>query len=76
MRFLSHDILRAQLQHWIDPRFNALVWWMFLQANMGSVRIATQNEMRDFLMESYLRSYFLHFAGAAALMPLIGFVGG
>lgn len=75
MRPLSHEIQARGLQHWIDPRFNALVWWMFLQANMGSGRIATQTEMRDFLMESYSRNYFLHFAGAANLMPLLG-VGG
>ena len=73
MRPLSYEIQARELQHWIDPRFNALLWWMFLHRSMGSRQIETQSEMRDFLLESYRRSYFLHFAGAAALMPLLSF---
>jgi hypothetical protein len=76
MRPLSHEIQSHGLQHWIDPRFNALVWWMFLQASRGAARIATQSEIQHFLLESYRRSYFLHFAGAANLMPLLGLAGG
>ena len=72
MRFLSHDILSRGLQHWIDPRFNALVWWLFLQANMGPSRVETETEMRHFLADTNARNYFLHFAGAANLMPLLG----
>ena len=76
MRPLSHEIQSRGLQHWIDPRFNALVWWMFLHRNMGGGQIATQTEISQFLMDSYRRSYFLHFAGAANLMGLLGFAGG
>ena len=76
MRPLSHEIQSHGLQHWIDPRFNALVWWMFLQYSMGGAQITTQAEMHHFLLESYRRSYFLHFAGAANLMPLLCFVRG
>jgi len=72
MRPLSHEIQAHGLQHWIDPRFNALVWWMFLQHNIRVAPIKTQNEMQHFLLEAYRRSYFLHFAGAANLMPLLG----
>jgi hypothetical protein len=71
MRFLSHNILSRGLQHWIDPRFNALVWWLFLQANLGSGRVTTQTDIENFLKDSYARNYFLHFAGAANLMPLV-----
>jgi len=74
MRPLSHEIQAHALQHWIDPRFNALVWWMFLQRSMGGAQIVTQDEMHRFLLETYRRSYFLHFAGAANLMPLLGLV--
>jgi hypothetical protein len=73
MRPLSHEIQARGLQHWIDPRFNALIWWMFLHRSMGRP-IETQSEMRDFLLESYASSYFLHFAGAATLMPLLASV--
>jgi len=75
MRPLSHEIQANRLQHWIDPRFNALVWWMFLQRNVGEGRPPTQTEIYHFLLDAYLRSYFLHFAGAAHLMPLLGFLG-
>jgi hypothetical protein len=76
MRPLSHEIQAHGLQHWIDPRFNALVWWMFLERSMGGAEIRTQDDMRQFLLDSYRRSYFLHFAGAANLMPLFGFPRG
>jgi len=72
MRPLSHEIQAHGLQHWIDPRFNALVWWMFLQRSMQGAQIVTQEDMNHFLLETYRRSYFLHFAGAANLMPLLG----
>jgi hypothetical protein len=75
MRFLSHEILARGLAHWIDPRFNALVWWLFLRANMGTDRVTTPDEIRKFVADSYARNYFLHFAGAANLMPLAGSTG-
>ena len=68
MRPLSHEIQARGLQHWIDPRFNALVWWVFLGSNVGE----TENELRQFLLQLYARSHFLHFAGCANLMPLMG----
>jgi len=66
MRPLSHEIQARGLQHWIDPRFNALVWWLFLYQNVA------QHDLPRFVQESYRRSYFLHFAGCAHLMPLVG----
>jgi hypothetical protein len=75
MRPLSHEIQARGLQHWIDPRFNALVWWMFLHRSMAKP-IETQSEMRNFLLESYTSNYFLHFAGCAHLMPLLASVAG
>jgi hypothetical protein len=61
---LSHEIQARGLEHWIDPRFNALVWWLFLLQN------ASPDELPRFVQENYRRSYFLHFAGCAHLMPL------
>jgi hypothetical protein len=75
MRFLSHEILARGLAHWINPRFNALVWWLYLQANMGSGRVTTPAEIERFVRDAYARNYFLHFAGAATLMPLLGSAG-
>jgi hypothetical protein len=68
MRPLSHEIQARGLQHWIDPKFNALVWWLFLEQNPG----IQPDELRRFVQENYRRSYFLHFAGCAHLMPLVG----
>jgi hypothetical protein len=66
MRPLSHEIQAHSLQQWIDPRFNALVWWLFLHQNPGT----DANSLARFVEENYRRSYFLHFAGCAHLMPL------
>ena len=71
MRALSYEILARGLQHWIDPRFNALLWWMYLQQSMRGSRMQTESELGDFVRDSYRRSYFLHFAGCAHLMPLV-----
>ena len=67
MRPLSHVIQAQGLQHWIDSKFNALVWWLFLQQNPGT----DTDTLRRFVQENYRRSYFLHFAGCAHLMPLV-----
>ena len=71
MRPLSHEIQRHGLQHWIDPRFNALVWWMYLHDSMKAPKPVTQEELYRFLIDAYRRSYFLHFAGAGHLMALL-----
>jgi hypothetical protein len=71
MRPLSHEIQRCALQHWIDARFNALIWWMFLHRNVGEGRAPEQSEIREFVRDAYRSSYFLHFAGAGNLMPLL-----
>jgi hypothetical protein len=70
MRPLSHEIQKEGFPHFIDPRFNALVWWLFLFLNPGG-GTPTEEQMRDFLKHIYERSHFLHFAGAAHLMPLL-----
>lgn len=62
---LSHEIQARGLQHWIDPRFNALVWWLFLHQNPGT------DDLPRFVQENYRRSFFLHFAGCAHLIPLL-----
>ena len=68
MRPLSHEIQARSLQHWIDARFNALVWWLFLQQSSGA---PSESEMKRFLHDCYRRNYFLHFAGCGQLMPLL-----
>jgi hypothetical protein len=72
MRPLSHEIQARSLPHWIDPRFNALVWWMFLAESLRGNAIDTADDMREFLRDCLRRSYFLHFAGAAHLMGVLG----
>jgi len=62
---LSHAIQAHRLQHWIDPRFNALVWWLFLHQN------ASAGDLQRFVQDCYRRNFFLHFAGCAHLMPLL-----
>ncbi len=75
MRALSHEILSRGLEHWIDPKFNALVWWLIKYANIKRGQMPTHDQLYHFLLESYLRNHFLHFAGAADLMAMIGFRG-
>lgn len=67
MRPLSHEIQARGLEHWIDPQFNALVWWLFLHQNPGT----GVDDLRRFVQENYRRNYFLHFAGCAHLIPLV-----
>jgi hypothetical protein len=62
---LSHEIQARGLQYWIDPKFNALLWWLFLHEGPAA------SDLRRFVQTCYRRSYFLHFAGCAHLMPLI-----
>lgn len=74
-RPLSHEIQAQNLAHWIDPRFNALVWWLVELKTLTSGRGPTQTELHHFLLDSYQRYHFLHFAGVGHLMPLIGSIG-
>jgi hypothetical protein len=67
MRPLSHEVQRQRRQHWIDPRFNVLVWWLFLFCGVEN----EEPELRRFVQDCYRQSYFLHFAGAAHLMPML-----
>jgi hypothetical protein len=72
MRPVSHEIQLRGLQHWMDPRFNALVWWMFLDWSIRKPAPPSEAELAQFVRDAYRKSYFLHFAGAAHLMPLLG----
>jgi hypothetical protein len=65
MRPLSHEIQAHGLQHWIDPRFNALVWWLFLAQQVST------DALPHFVQEYYRRNFFLHFAGCGHLLPLV-----
>lgn len=64
MRFLSHEIQKGNLQHWIDRRFNAMLIWLgvLLALKRHGVPLSHE-ELRNFLKEQYLSNYFLHFAG-------------
>ena len=72
MRPLSYEIQARGFQYWIDPRFNALLWWMFLERSLAGSQIVSETELAGFVRESFAGSYFLHFAGCAHLMPLMG----
>lgn len=77
MRSLSHEIQKAGLQHWINPRFNAVLIWL---AMADIVRTGAQPtnklEMAYFITEQYFRNFFTHFAGHQDWMPIVGFMGG
>jgi hypothetical protein len=69
---LSHEIQARGLEHWIDPKFNALLWWMFLDWSIGLPAPPSHDRLSAFVREAHRKSHFLHFAGAAHLMPLAG----
>ena len=71
MRPLSHEIQARCLQHWIDRRFNALLWWMFLERSIAGSHMESEGKLAEFVRDSFIRNYFLHFAGAAHLMPMV-----
>ena len=71
MRPVSHEIQARALQHWIDPKFNALVWWLFLKDSALMSAPPSQGELTAFVRKLYRENYLLHFAGAAHLMPLL-----
>jgi hypothetical protein len=70
MRPLSFEMQGRNLHHLMDARFNALVWWLFLYLS-GDKAPMSGAELQRFLADIYRRSYFLHFAGTAHLMPLL-----
>ncbi len=61
MRPLSFEIQERNLQHWIDPRFNATFNAILSTANAES-RISTQDQLFDLIRRSLSSNYFLHFA--------------
>lgn len=76
MRFLSHEIQNANLQHWIDPRFNALLIWLVMAESVKTGRQPINKvEMGHFLMEQFFRNFFIHFAGHQEWMSIVGFIG-
>jgi hypothetical protein len=62
MRPLSFEIQERGLQHWIDPRFNALFNFLLSAAN-AERRISAQEELFNLIQRTYYANYFLHFAG-------------
>lgn len=77
MRFLSHEIQKASRQHWISPKFNALLIWLAMAEIVRTGRQPTNTlEMRNFLLEQFFANFFIHFAGHQDWMQAVGFVGG
>ena len=77
MRFLSHEIQKAAVQHWISGKFNALLIWLAMAEIVKTGRQPrTKIEMGHFLMEQFFRNFFIHFAGHQDWMPIVGFIGG
>ena len=75
MRPLSHEVQSHQLQHWIDPRFNWMVYLFVLRARMKTGQDPSDQRMFCFLLEQYLRNHFLHFGAVHHLMPMLDLLG-
>lgn len=76
MRFLSHEIQRAKLQHWINPKFNALLIWLAMAELVKTGWQPTSKiEMQHFLMQQFFRNFFIHFAGHQDWMSMVSFIG-
>jgi len=77
MRFVSHEIQKAGSQHFINPRFNALLIWLAMADILRTGKQPTNKlEMEHFLVEQFFRNFFTHFAGHQDWMPIVGFIGG
>lgn len=75
MRPLSYEILRANLAHWIDERFNWVLFWQVWRAKLRLGKDPADGQMYAFLMEQYLKNHFLHFAGVHDLIRRLAFLG-
>ena len=77
MRALSHEIQKADRQHWISPKFNAVLIWLAMAEIVRTGRQPTNKlEMSYFLTEQFFRNFFIHFAGHQDWMQVVGFMGG
>src|SRR5262249_20595263 len=64
MRPLSFEVQDRNMAHWIDSRFNALIFFLKLREELLRKRsLNTFQERAKFLEEVYQSNYFLHFAG-------------
>ena len=67
MRPLSFEIQENGLQHWIDNRFNALVYFLAWVSELTLNQPLSSAALKD----AYARNYFLHFAGRREMMNLL-----
>lgn len=76
MFFLSHELIKADLMHWLDPRFNATVWYdimlyhpWLLDKVAESCGVAGNEELKRLTISNVLSlNYFSHFAGIQPMM--------
>jgi hypothetical protein len=73
MRPLSFEIQEKGLQHWLDNRFNAIVYLLDSYSHLVQKKppLTADWQKTAFLKEEYARNYFLHFAGTHHLMRLL-----
>src|SRR5262249_21285294 len=80
MRFLSYEIQRRDLGHWIDQRFSAVLVWLIYAFNVShdlpSHFLPRQSHLRRFIANEYAKNYFLHFAGPAQRLMSERFICG
>lgn len=78
MRPLSYEILKNNLVHWLDTRFNVLLpfnkalYYPFLLNEKKTLPFYSRNKTKKLILESiFINSYFLHFTGAVKEMKLL-----
>jgi hypothetical protein len=72
MRPLSFEIQENGLQHWIDSRFNALVYFLAWESELIlNQKLSSDSQIAAALKDAYARNYFLHFGGRHDLMNLL-----
>jgi len=72
MRPLSFEIQENGLQHWIDSRFNALVYFLVWEIELTlNLKLSSNWQIAAAFKHAYARNYFLHFAGRQNQMTLL-----
>lgn len=76
MRPLSFEIQERGLEHWLDPRFNALIFmWALYHERILRKPVKSPMDKIALIKAQYERSYFLHFAARQDLMEFVRAAG-
>lgn len=71
MRFISHELLSADLVHWLDPRFNVIAELYKLRRYPELVPYPRHPRSREVVQRALSEVWGLHFAGQAELMEVL-----